>query len=647
MASKAATDRFMAEMYRQDYYQFFLGFWSSVVPEKLIDSWYIRKLCQELQEVSERVFADERKKYDLIWNCPPGTSKSTIVSVLWQPWIWTRMPSARFISGSHSERLALDLSRKSRDCILSDEYQRLYPEIKLREDQNTKGYFTNTLGGMRYAVGVGGSVIGMHAHFLAVDDPIDPQGALSDLILADANSWMTETLSRRKVSVMLTPTVIIMQRLHQDDPTGNALDRRPDKIRHCCIPADTSWEIKPPEWKEFYEDGLLNPRRLPEEALDDAREELGEAGYAGQYGQCLVAGTIIQTKHGAVPIENVKEGQFVFDRHGIARKVLWSGISKYVEASDLSVVLFDNWSWLIGTHDHPVWSDTTGTFNSLQSLRKEDYNRVFAALIGSPEAATHPVAIGSIVNQRLRLSSFGFFDLEIANDLLDQLKIMTCQGTSSRGIPVYDLTVEDVPEFFANGILVHNSPIPRGGAMFKVDRLNYQHQAPAVWKRPPVRFWDKAATAKAGAYTVGAKMALDMQDRVWILDVIRGQWDSGTREQIILNTGRLDSKRVRQVVEKEAAGAGKESAENTVKRLTLAGLRASMEPACGDKEMRADPLSAHVNMGNVVLLVAPWNAALVAEMRFFPRSKYKDQIDACSGGFSQLCRKRTKIGALG
>jgi predicted phage terminase large subunit-like protein len=477
MAKKAvATDRFVAEMLRMSYHQFFLEFWPCIAAERLVDSWYIKKLCDELQVLSERVFLDQPKNYDLIWNCPPGTSKSSIVSILWQPWVWTRMPSARFISGSYSERLALDLSRKSRDVVTSEKYQSLFPEVQLREDQNTKGYFANTRGGMRYAVGVGGTVIGIHAHFIAVDDPVDPQAALSDLELASVNHWMTETLSRRKVHVMLTPTVLIMQRLHQDDPSGNALARG-IRVRHCCVPADTTWDVKPESFREFYTDGLLDPSRLPREALDQAYKELGEAGYAGQYGQ---------------------------------------------------------------------------------------------------------------------------------------------------------------------------NPVPRGGAKFKVDRLMYRHsnEIPKLWRRGMVRYWDKAATAKAGCFTVGCKIGLDMADNIWILDIVRGQWDSGTRENIILNTAKLDTKVTKQWVEQEPAGSGKESAESTIKRLILAGLRCGADKATGDKEMRADAPSEYVNLGKVVLVVAPWNKDFVEEMRFFPRSKYKDQVDAFSGGFAKLVERKTRIGAL-
>lgn len=475
MATLTSTDRFEARMCQDSFYQFFLTFWSTIAAEKLVPSWYIKRFCEELQYISERVFRDDPKEYDLIWNCPPGTSKSSVLSVLWQPWIWTRMPSARFISGSYSERLALDLSRKSRDVVLSDKYQRLYPDIQLRDDQNTKGYFANKNGGIRYAVGVGGTVIGMHAHFIGIDDPIDPQAALSDLMLADSNAWMSETLSRRKVNVMLTPTALVQQRLHQDDATGNHLARG-TPTKHFCLPGDDSWEIKPPELKDQYVDGLLDPIRLPQAALHEALQTLGEWGYAGQYGQ---------------------------------------------------------------------------------------------------------------------------------------------------------------------------NPVPRGGAMFKVDRLHYESVLPTKWKRGPYRYWDKASSLKKrSAFTVGVKVALDYEGNIWILDVERDRWDSGTRERRIIQTAKLDTKLVRVVIEQEPGSGGKDSAEATVLRLTQLGFRASVDRVTGDKELRADLFSQYVNMGKVVLLNGLWNNAFVEEMRFFPRSKYKDQMDAASGACSKTTKSHLRIGAL-
>jgi predicted phage terminase large subunit-like protein len=215
------------------------------------------------------------------------------------------------------------------------------------------------------------------------------------------------------------------------------------------------------------------------------------------------------------------------------------------------------------------------------------------------------------------------------------------------GIPVYDLTVEESPEFFANGVLVHNSPIPRGGAMFKTDRLHYESNPPVTWKRGPVRGWDKAGTkTKRSAYTVGVKIAEDMLGRIWILDVIRDQWNSAEREDNMVSAGKADLPKGRQVVEQEPASSGLESADRTIKRMAREGVRCIAVPASGNKELRADSFSQEVNAGNVILVNAHWNKAFVEELKFFPRSKYKDQVDAASLAHSQLTGKKLKIGAL-
>ena len=470
------SDRFLASMLRREYHAFFYEFWPIIAAEDLVDEWYIKRLCKELQFGLGRVFASLPKLYDLVWNCPPGTSKSSIVSILSTPWCWTCMPSLRHISGSYSERLALDHSRKSRDVIKSEKYRRLFPDIELREDQDTKSYFANTKGGMRFATGVGGSVLGMHAHFISIDDPIDPTKSLSDIEIAGANAWCSETLSRRKIHLLITFMCLIMQRLHQDDPTGHFIAKKLP-IKHFIIPCDVSWDIKPPELKsEYSSDGLLSPTRLPRTSLDNALEELLEPGYACQYGQ---------------------------------------------------------------------------------------------------------------------------------------------------------------------------TPIPRGSAKFDISRINYHNTLPKVWKKHPIRYWDKATTEKGGAFTVGVKMGIDMDDMVWVIDVQRFQKNSGNREKEMLRIAQRDGKAVIVYQEQEPSAAGVETCQASMRRLAMKGFRARADLARGDKELRSDPFSIMVNTGHVILMLGQWNQAFVEEHRYFPRSKYKDQVDAASGAFAMLTGVRKyKIGAF-
>lgn len=137
------------------------------------------------------------------------------------------MQSFRLIGGSFDKDLSLEFGLKSRRVLLSDEYLATFPEVKLSSDQNAKSHFANTKGGVRYCTSTGASVTGRHGHFILVDDPLNPRGVRSVAEVADANRWMRETLPSRCVDQSITVLACIMQRLGEDDPTGERLSRSP------------------------------------------------------------------------------------------------------------------------------------------------------------------------------------------------------------------------------------------------------------------------------------------------------------------------------------------------------------------------------------------------------------------------------------
>jgi predicted phage terminase large subunit-like protein len=97
-----------------------------------------------------------------------------------------------------------------------------------------------------------------------------------------------QTLSTRKTDKAITPTIIIMQRLHQDDPSGHLLAKQKENIKHICLPGECRnylKQVNPPELIKNYTDDLLDPKRLPWKVLKDLEADLGQYGYAGQIGQ--------------------------------------------------------------------------------------------------------------------------------------------------------------------------------------------------------------------------------------------------------------------------------------------------------------------------------------------------------------------------
>ena len=215
----------VASICRESYEEFVKEFWSLIVPDECHWNWHMSVLCNELQTVCERLFKKQPKEYDLFVNIPPGTSKSTLASILLLPWCWTRMLSFRNIAGSYDERLSLEFGLKARRVVMDERYMDLFPEVRISSDQNTKSHFENTGGGARYSTSTGASVIGRHAHLITVDDPINPKGVRSEAELISSNQWMRETLPSRCVDPRITVLMCIMQRLGLEDPTGERLSR--------------------------------------------------------------------------------------------------------------------------------------------------------------------------------------------------------------------------------------------------------------------------------------------------------------------------------------------------------------------------------------------------------------------------------------
>lgn len=271
-----------AELCKRSFFFFLKEFWSIIIPEEPVYNWHMEYLCDELQKVVTKVKNREAKDYDLIINIPPGTSKSTIATVMLPAWAWVIDPTIRSLTASYSSSLSTDHSMKSRDIIRSDKFKSYFPDIEIKKDQDNKTHYKNTDGGERYATSVTGTVTGFHAHLIIVDDPLNPKEAASEADRLTANNFMDVTLSTRKVSKSVTPTILVMQRLHQKDCTGNWLDKEGKIIKHICLPGEISKDVKPVDLKDRYINGLLDADRLTTTDLKELKINLGSYGYAGQ-----------------------------------------------------------------------------------------------------------------------------------------------------------------------------------------------------------------------------------------------------------------------------------------------------------------------------------------------------------------------------
>jgi len=290
------------ERLKRSLYDFIQYFWPVVSNDEFRPNWHIKQLCSELETLAYRVSDNLPKQYDLITNIPPGTTKTITCSIMFPAWCWTKWYWMRFITASYSAALSLESAEYCRDLIRSDMFQQLYPEIGIKDDKDTKSNFKVVKkiyvsqghaprlepGGNRYSTSVGGTLTGFHGHILIVDDPLNPEQAVSEKELQTANRWMEQTLPTRKVDKEVSVTILIMQRLHQDDPSGRWLENKELKTRLICLPGeirDYRDKVYPKEFIKNYRDDLLDPVRLSWIALKELKARLGQYGYAGQVGQ--------------------------------------------------------------------------------------------------------------------------------------------------------------------------------------------------------------------------------------------------------------------------------------------------------------------------------------------------------------------------
>ena len=253
--------------------------------QELTTNWHIKYLCDRLQKEAYRVVNGEPREKHLLINVPPRTLKSELVNVFFSVYCWVLKDSIQFISSSYSGSLSITLSTQARRLIESDWFKEHFPDVNLSKDENTKSRYTTTNSGLRYSTSTGGTVTGMGADIIVIDDPQNPQLARSDKERENANVFFNETLRSRLNNPDKGVFIVIMQRLHEQDLTGMLLEKEPDNWEHICLPAEVSNYVKPIDLKEFYVDGLLFPKRLSKNTLESFKLGLGSYGYSGQYSQ--------------------------------------------------------------------------------------------------------------------------------------------------------------------------------------------------------------------------------------------------------------------------------------------------------------------------------------------------------------------------
>ena len=145
-----------------------LGFATHVYPGFKIGPHH-RKLAKIFQDVIDG------KKKRVIINIAPRHGKSEFLSYLFPAYFLGKFPNKKIIMGTHTASLSEDFGRRVRNLIESEEYQELFPNTTIADDQKAAGKWSTGAGGQYYAVGVGGALAGRGADLFVIDDPHSEQ----------------------------------------------------------------------------------------------------------------------------------------------------------------------------------------------------------------------------------------------------------------------------------------------------------------------------------------------------------------------------------------------------------------------------------------------------------------------------------------
>lgn len=241
-----------------------------------------------LCEAAGQSTAYKQRTQDLAVNVGPISLKSRIVMVMAVAWMWTRAPSWEVFCASGTPSNVSRDSLACRDLVTSEWYRETFDiQWRIKDDLDRVDKWGTTAGGVRESRGAGGSVTGIHADGILLDDPDDAAKVWSDAARRDAMTfWLA--LGNRIKDPRRPLRIVVQQNLHDEDLTSRLVRLGMPRL---AIPV----EFSPGERTRLYtapfgwvdprtlEGQLLHPTRFPVTFLTSERIRLGTHGFEAQY----------------------------------------------------------------------------------------------------------------------------------------------------------------------------------------------------------------------------------------------------------------------------------------------------------------------------------------------------------------------------
>ena len=227
---------------------------------------------------------------NLIITMPPRHLKSICVSVALPAFFLGHHPSAEILAISYGQELARKFAEDTRSLMQSDLYARIF-DTRLVSARQAPHALRTTAGGIRRATSIDGAATGIGADLMIFDDPQKPNEALSEAVRRSTNQAYENTFLSRRNDPATCRTVIVMQRLHEDDFVGHVLGLGGEwELLNLPAIAEADEALRYQTFMGSFmyrrlQGAALHPERVPTCELNLIRASIGEAVWASQYMQ--------------------------------------------------------------------------------------------------------------------------------------------------------------------------------------------------------------------------------------------------------------------------------------------------------------------------------------------------------------------------
>lgn len=183
--------------------------------------------------------------------------------------------------------------------------------------------------------------------------------------------------------------------------------------------------------------------------------------------------------------------------------------------------------------------------------------------------------------------------------------------------------------------LYQQNPVPDEGLFFTKDMIRYVPTLPDHRDMYKFVAWDLAVGQKqTNDWTVGVVGALDHNDDLYILDLLRARWTADVQANVVIDTHVKYGATLTGIEKGVLELALKPHLERRMRErrqyITLAEGEQALRPVT-DKIVRARPLQGRMQQGKIVLpMNQPWVDQLVQEFLRFPGGLHDDIVDAMS-----------------